>query len=502
MSSTPTSIPLSQLARHSGWEERLCGLEADEIAGRLGEADALQRGSDEERAIALSVYRILHSGVDPCGALGCDRVEWALNTLERVDLRFEALFRHAGRCARRLIVRQRATVALGAFLVAAIRFDEAEALFLEVLGESRGGGTIPERGACLNLCRLYVRQWRVFEGYLLAQHATKLFRDANDPIRELHSMDEALGCLSEMREWDAFDALMSRAQELLETLPADGEYGFALIPWQMTAALERGRVSEALRILDELPPPEEDHRYVLCRFGWRYSWRGAIQTVLGDLDDAARLFELARANVEDRTRGWYTLLIRQARCAALRGDDALLVANAEKVLDRSHDEFIADVGSGRAIQLAISLATCVRDRGHEALARAAFDRAAVSTVARIREIDRVVREIPELSFVTPADRTLLSRVRRRFDWQHRELLASLVTLFERAEAAGEPWLEGLRSGGQAVICAWCARLRNSEGNWVPIGHFVPDEGPLPLSHGACEECFAELWPTFAGPDAA
>ena len=155
---------------------------------------------------------------------------------------------------------------------------------------------------------------------------------------------------------------------------------------------------------------------------------------------------------------------------------------------------MARLGSGRAIELAVTLAESLQSRGHGALARAALDRAALCAVARVRETDRVVREIPELAFVTDEDRALLSGVLRRFGGQHRDLLTSLATLFERAHAAGESWLADLRTGTQVVICAWCTRVRSAAGHWVPIGHYVPEETPLPLSHGAC---VADLRSTYA-----
>jgi hypothetical protein len=42
------------------------------------------------------------------------------------------------------------------------------------------------------------------------------------------------------------------------------------------------------------------------------------------------------------------------------------------------------------------------------------------------------------------------------------------------------------------VCAWCRRVRRSDGAWVaPDGADVP-RGRRALSHGICEDCFARV----------
>ena len=85
-------------------------------------------------------------------------------------------------------------------------------------------------------------------------------------------------------------------------------------------------------MLDELPPPIDDHVFTVCHSWWRLSTRGAALTELGELEEAARVLHLARGAVDPGTAAWVTLLVRQARCAALRGDDELLASNAHETL--------------------------------------------------------------------------------------------------------------------------------------------------------------------------
>jgi len=323
----------------------------------------------------------------------------------------------------------------------------------------------------------------------------RLFREADDPIRELYSLVVVIECLAEMREWGEFDALLPRAAELVTALPADAPDTVppALFAMRLRSAMERGEPETALAMLNALPPARSDHIYAIHHASWRESVRGAVLTQLGRLDEAADLLARTCEVVEPGTRRWYALLERQATCAALRADDEDLRDAASKALAAPIADMLKRLGSGRGLRISVSLAKALRDRGLDELACDALDRGAICAIERIREIDRVVRDLPELSFVTIDDRALLARVRKRFSTEHRELLRALATLFERAGTAEEPWFAGLLSGDHAVVCAWCARLRSDEGQWMPVGHLMPHDGPLRLSHGICETCLEQLY---------
>ena len=42
------------------------------------------------------------------------------------------------------------------------------------------------------------------------------------------------------------------------------------------------------------------------------------------------------------------------------------------------------------------------------------------------------------------------------------------------------------------VCAWCESVRTSEGTWLPIGHYIPRDGPFELTHGICPPCAGDL----------
>jgi hypothetical protein len=45
-------------------------------------------------------------------------------------------------------------------------------------------------------------------------------------------------------------------------------------------------------------------------------------------------------------------------------------------------------------------------------------------------------------------------------------------------------------GELTCICAWCQRVRTTDGVWLSIQQFLPLqlEGPIELTHGICDAC--------------
>lgn len=462
----------------------------------LARADEFSLGDAAERASALRAYRAAQHLIDPSGAPGCDRVEWVLDNLKAIDHSFEPLLRRAAESCLRSVVRRRACVALGAFRVAAHDAPEAEDLFLRVLSESRGRDDIPERAACLNLARLYRREWRLFEGYVMSRHAARLFRCAEDPIREVYSLTEICAFLCEMKEWEAFDALLPDVRRSIRELPGQ----FADTPlddvtyYEVRAALSRGRPLDALALLDAnlAHGDEGEHVHPLRSARSRGMIRAAAFSDLGRFDDAVALLEAVSPllPVEGASRVHHQLLV--ATCAARQSDPEASSVGAEGILATPQETLLRHLGAGGALDVFVRLAQELRGYGHERLAREALDRAATYAVQRIFETERAVRELPELAQVSREDFELLGRARMRYAGEHRDLLRSLAGLFEAAAERGEPWLDALRSGDAALVCAWCERVRSAGGAWIPVGHYLPRGGPLQLTHGICTDCSAHF----------
>ncbi len=48
--------------------------------------------------------------------------------------------------------------------------------------------------------------------------------------------------------------------------------------------------------------------------------------------------------------------------------------------------------------------------------------------------------------------------------------------------------------GFYTICASCKKVKNSEGNWIPIDDFLLDTYETNLSHSLCPQCLGKTYP--------
>lgn len=58
--------------------------------------------------------------------------------------------------------------------------------------------------------------------------------------------------------------------------------------------------------------------------------------------------------------------------------------------------------------------------------------------------------------------------------------------------------------GLLPICASCKKIRNDQGDWTQMEHYIRDHSEADFSHGICPECLKTLYPEFADqpPDRA
>jgi hypothetical protein len=121
-----------------------------------------------------------------------------------------------------------------------------------------------------------------------------------------------------------------------------------------------------------------------------------------------------------------------------------------------------------------------------------------ATLLRVLEIDRCVREIPEIAAPGPEDERLLREHRARFWKGHGDLMERVRTLIGEEHRAGRRPLARLhREGGPLRACAWCVRLQAPDGEWIPVAHLLPRALDFPVTHGICRPCAAEHFPGFA-----
>ena len=70
-----------------------------------------------------------------------------------------------------------------------------------------------------------------------------------------------------------------------------------------------------------------------------------------------------------------------------------------------------------------------------------------------------------------SQRWLLNQERERLIVQLKEALASVKTL-----------------SGLLPMCAWCKRIRDDEGSWTEVEHYVRRETDADFTHGICPDC--------------
>lgn len=77
------------------------------------------------------------------------------------------------------------------------------------------------------------------------------------------------------------------------------------------------------------------------------------------------------------------------------------------------------------------------------------------------------------------------------------VLLDQVAWHRRTLAARVHMLEGI-----LPICAFCKRIRRTDGTWEPVEKYVSDHSAVKFSHSYCEACANDRYPEFlAGRDA-
>ena len=131
-------------------------------------------------------------------------------------------------------------------------------------------------------------------------------------------------------------------------------------------------------------------------------------------------------------------------------------------------------------------------------ARRAYDLAASAAIERLAEVDRFVREHPEIASPTAEDLAIFAEFRRRKAGEHADLRAA-VSRWLVAEAQAGRWrVDALApaSSDLVLVCAWCNALRTQAGAWIPLPDFLPivSEGPIRVTHGMCATCRRAIEP--------
>ncbi len=120
-------------------------------------------------------------------------------------------------------------------------------------------------------------------------------------------------------------------------------------------------------------------------------------------------------------------------------------------------------------------------------ARHAYDLVAAAVVLRIAQLDEAVRHLPELGSADAAYAEELISHRKRFVTEQRTLMARVAELMHDRQLIRDRLGKEMPEDFIA-ICAWCERVRPEPDRWIPVGHFVPRNAGLRITHTLCPTC--------------
>ncbi len=390
--------------------------------------------------------------------------------------------------------------------------EEAEAAYRSVLARTRGGGRKAERAACANLARLCLDERREFEALALARRAATLMAAAG-AARGLALSRLYVGTvLRLLRDWERFRVALDGVEEMVPRLTggARTRVVISLHGGRAGLAIEDGRYAEAERDLDAIERLNVEGAPAGRTLSDRRQvphFRAEVRLRLGRPEEALRLLDLAETLGPTHDRTGLEVRLCRVRCFLATGErDAALLASRTLLdaLERSTTaRGPARAGAGLRLELASGLSRALAATvGDAPETERAHDLGAAAAIERIAELDRWVRDVPEMAAATPEDFAILEDHRRRSRGEQEAMLRAVARLLEPAVREGRaphPVLAGC--GDLVCVCAWCQRVAAQGQAWLAIQEFLPLDGPLRVTHGMCPDCRARFladWPGGGG----
>ena len=212
---------------------------------------------------------------------------------------------------------------------------------------------------------------------------------------------------------------------------------------------------------------------------------GRLALAEGDPKTALARVEAARG-AEGRTRRPYV----EARLALVAIEAAHQIGDREHV-EREVTELLERIESGTTAphpaavgwRVGVEIARVGARCGvAESLIARALDAAAACLVERIVEIERFCQFLPDL-FLRESEDSI--RFRTRFRDRFPELLEPIErAILRRREDLSRSLLDAEED---LVCCAWCLLVQRGEG-WIPVGHLLPRNESVSITHGICPQC--------------
>lgn len=485
------AVPLT--SRRASWGEAVRALPATERAAFLARVDALHASSPAAFEEVHSGYRSLAATFDPRDPLDLPRIRVVLDGNSGSHPELETMWQ-------RVVAHGPPTLAVEALTrlasISSLRgaIVEAEARFDEAVRRSESTGGHGLAGVLAAYASTLIGGGRDVEALVVAHEAAARSDVAVGPWRRAwlaHTEAQAhlvLGDTTRARDArDRFAALVVQCgpRQRGRAAPPTARLDALL-------ALARGDAAGALGFHDEerrawaatiaINPRQE--------LAW-HALRVRLLVAVGRPADAlahGRTALAAWADDDTRALGLRVETLR-ASLVAPAGPDAALPLDA--ALASLASGAPSETSAADRTRLALDLAESLVAVGRDAEARRAYDAAAAASLARLVELDRFARTFPTLLRLAPAHRDALEAYRVRSADRHRALAAPLARLLEAAVRGGHPVASLLHNEhGLTTVCAWCQRVRFSDGRWLTVQQFLPlaPSGEWPLTHGICDEC--------------
>ena len=376
-------------------------------------------------------------------------------------------------------------------------FHGAEVLFRTLLSEARGRQPGNHARALASLATLYGRAGRYFQARCLAAGLAALARAAGPAAEATLAFALAKGCgaLSQLRLAEPLSASLAELRSVLDRQPEP--LPNLELEYHVASAARASHVGDVLRARAHI----ESYRRTLAAVRvpeavYRWALTMADGRILLAEGRAAEAREMVRGLGSDVPAPAFAPLhglVLEVEVHAALGEREHARRQGRQALDLlaaiDRDAFLA----ADFVHQGDLLARALEGLGEVDLCHRAYDLMAVAVLVTLKQADDCLRELPELGLAESECRGALARFRKQFRRDQSALLARVATLLSRrADGRLRSLLEHPGREGFLPICAWCESVRTSEGAWLPLGHFIPREGPFEVTHGICPPCAAGL----------